>query len=761
MNNPTKENSRSIESNGDLSETASSGKQDARILFLFQAKIGPVAMQLPVKVVLNGLVGIAHIRLELTNESPFLGDMELSFAGLPRVSLDIVPLKLSLAQVPGLSGIIQSSVDSALEMYTMPKKLEMNLGELLMGDGIKRECDACGILLITIHSAHDLERSDIKGKGDAYARVNYTRTSTARTRVTRVIKDELNPRWEQTFSLVVSPQVLAALRSTGTDQSGEEGESVSVEILDSDSTSDDDFLGKATWSLKEIMEEESVGKMNRRQNTLKGLEKNGKGSGTVDWSIGFFEKQPLKGEEEKCQEDEQKEELKHKTKEEIERHKKEVHADLLTKTPPSSEPSLGLLAIQIHGISSLRFKDAESEESFQEAPSSYVEVLLSDRLVFRSRTKMDDAEPCFNAMSEQVCDWRVSSCIFVIRQNTNAGKDGILGVVPIQLSSIFQKASLVTDVYPLAGGRASGRLHLSLLFQSMKIPPSAPRLPASVGLLTVHSLEVQAQRNEVIHRLEGTSASFSTVSAKSHIPSHCVEKVDDLSLDWKMSRSLFMPIYRRDAIALIIKLKTNKSIRGKRTIGIAVMWLNQIEDHKSQKEHGKVHTHELALWDATSNKSNRKYLERNWSSISERDEASVGLKLMGTLNVGLDFSAGVTRFHREASHMAGDSSKVYETWCAMRDAGLTSTSLDDISDGEANGDSSSSSSDETNDSHETKTKRLPLQESGSHGQLFNRLVRRGDEQTTSLKDEIKSKFSRIENRFKTDNDKSKGVETEV
>lgn len=618
MNNPTKENSRSIQSNGDLSEVASQGKQDARILFLFQAKIGPVAMQLPVKVVLNGLVGIAHIRLELTNESPFLGAMELSFAGLPRVSLDIVPLKLSLAEVPGLSGIIQQSVDSALEMYTMPKKLEMNLGELLMGDGIKRDCDARGILLITVHSAHDLERSDVKGKGDAYARVNYSRTSTARTRVTRVIKDELNPRWEQTFSLILSSQVLAALRSTGTNQSGEEGESVCVEILDSDAASDDDFLGKATWSLRDIMDEESAGKMNRRQDTLKGLEKDGKGSGTVDWSIGFFAKMPLQGEEEKTLEEKQKEEMKRKTKEEIERHKQQVHADLLTKTPPTFEPSLGLLGIQIHGISSLRFKDADSEEAFQEAPSSYVEVLLADRLVFRSRTKMDDAEPCFNAMSEQVCDWRVSSCIFVVRQNTNAGKDGILGVVPIQLSSIFQKASLVTDVYPLAGGKASGRLHLSLLFQSLKLPRSAPRLTASVGLLTVHSIEVQSQAQDAIYQLEGTSASFGAVSAKVHIPARYAEKRSDQSLIWKMSRSLYMPIYRRDAIALIVKVKTNKSIRGKKTVGIAVMWLNQIEDHKSQKEHGKVHTYDLALWDASSNKTSRKYLQRNWCSSEFR-----------------------------------------------------------------------------------------------------------------------------------------------
>lgn len=85
--------------------------------------------------------------------------------------------------------------------------------------------------------------------------------------------------------------------------------------------------------------------------------------------------------------------------------------------------------------------------------------------------------------------------------------------------------------------------------------------------------------------------------------------------------------------------------------------------------------------------------------------------------------------------------------------------LGDIPSGEE--DTGSSSDEDSDDSNESKTKRLPLQENSSHGQLFNRLIRKGDDQTTSFKDEIKSNFSRLENKFKTDNDKSKGVETEV
>jgi hypothetical protein len=48
--------------------------------------------------------------------------------------------------------------------------------------------------------------------------------------------------------------------------------------------------------------------------------------------------------------------------------------------------------------------------------------------------------------------------------------------------------------------------------------------------------------------------------------------------------------------------------------------------------------------------------------VSERDEAKVGLKMMGTMKIGMSFYTGVTRLHERASQLAGDSAKVYEAW---------------------------------------------------------------------------------------------------
>ncbi|UZJ53850.1 hypothetical protein CBS101457_003170 [Exobasidium rhododendri] len=765
--NPTKENTRKIESDGDLPETTSKG-QDARILFLFQVKLGPTALQLPVKVVLNGLVGIAHVRLELTNCSPFMGDMAISFVGLPRVSLDVVPLKLSLAEVPGLSGLIQSSVDSALEMYTLPKSLKLNMGEMLVGDGIKRESDACGIVLVTIHSAHDLERSDLIGVGDPYARISWTRTTTVNTKVTRVIMNDLNPIWEQTFALVVSPQVLAALHSTGLGAESGQGESVCVEIFDSDTSSEDDFMGRAKWSLQDALSDADKGKMHRREDSLSTQNGSGQCGGRISWSVGYFPKKEISDDQQnKETKDEKVEEGK-----EAESKPTEETKPAIERFSPSVTPSLGILSIQIHGITSLKFKGASADEALEEAPSSYVEVLLANRFVFKSRTKMDDGEPYFNAITEQVCDWRSSSCVFVVRENKVAGKNAILGVVPIQLHDAFQKSSLVTETYPMAGGIGSGRLRLSLLFRSLEIPKSAPLLPASVGLLTVHALRVNVREADTLDDLQHSSLDLSTVSAKAHLSSRQYSKTGDESCEWQMEGPICLPIYRREATAMIVKMRLKKTaLQKKQTIVIAVLWLNQIPDEDGSDQNLATRTFELALWDVRSNKQRRKHLERNWTSRTERDETKIGMRLRGTLQVQLDFHPGMTRLHAKANKSAGDSSKVYEAWCAVDEAGLgdQSKALENIPpDPNASGDNSSDESDKDGKHKEGKDEFVTavknkegMNTSGSRGQLINRFVRRGDHETTSIKDEIRDNFTLLKNKFHTDNDKSNGVETEV
>ena len=121
-----------------------------------------------------------------------------------------------------------------------------------------------------------------------------------------------------------------------------------------------------------------------------------------------------------------------------------------------------------------------------EPPSSYVEVLLNDHLVFRTRTKQLTPIPYYNAVAERfVRDWRLGQITFVVRDERNMENDPILGLVHIRLKDAFEDHSQITQWFPLVGGLGWGRIHLSLLFK-----PVDMRLPRGISGYEVATLYV-------------------------------------------------------------------------------------------------------------------------------------------------------------------------------------------------------------------------------------------------------------------------------
>lgn len=118
-------------------------------------------LPLPVWVEIKGFVGKVRARVQLTSDPPFVKDVTFTFCGLPRVGIEVVPLHINTSHIPFISSIIESSIDAAVGEFVMPSSLTLDVGEMLMGDNIKREVLALGVVVVCIHSATDLERQDI------------------------------------------------------------------------------------------------------------------------------------------------------------------------------------------------------------------------------------------------------------------------------------------------------------------------------------------------------------------------------------------------------------------------------------------------------------------------------------------------------------------------------------------------------------------------------------------------------------------------
>ena len=83
--------------------------------------------------------------------------------GLPKVEVSVVPLSKRLPNVldlPLISSFVQSAIAAAANEYVAPKSLTLNLAQILMGDGVKKDTVTVGILMIKIHHAIGLKAQD-------------------------------------------------------------------------------------------------------------------------------------------------------------------------------------------------------------------------------------------------------------------------------------------------------------------------------------------------------------------------------------------------------------------------------------------------------------------------------------------------------------------------------------------------------------------------------------------------------------------------
>lgn len=502
-------------------KTVTSKSRNAHLLIKFWVGLRKIAtVPLPVLVEIKGMVGTVRARVQLTPDPPFFKNVTFTFMGLPRVGVDVIPLHINTTNIPVLSGFIQSSMDAAMGEYCAPSSLTMDVGEMLMGDNIKREVHALGVVLVYIHSATDLEKQDVQGSSDPYCTLQLAKAGKV-LYATRVALNDLSPRWEERHVILITPEAISAR------------EKISIGLWDSDRFSADDMLGRAEVDLQALVKR--PGRMFRRTDTLIGLTQEMSKQGNIEWSLGYFAKVPNRRrlDDSGAQQRERKEaeKVEKQDPDAVEVQEEDVGTDApsndedadstgeifsdnhkssanisdyddkqnakqtrniehgVSFEPPSPALPSGILSMQVHSVAQLECIDTrssgsdskqrgmngapgqdvegvENEEDTATSPSSFFRIILNDETVFRSRTKTLSSNPFFNAGTERfIRDWRRTLVMFVVYDSRLREEDAILGVVPIKLTDLFRETSQVTTVFPLAGGVGRGQMRMSLLFR--------------------------------------------------------------------------------------------------------------------------------------------------------------------------------------------------------------------------------------------------------------------------------------------------------
>ncbi|OQO07691.1 hypothetical protein B0A48_07388 [Cryoendolithus antarcticus] len=581
----------------------------------------PGNIKLPVWVDLRGVVGTMRMRLQLTPDPPFFALCTLTFMGQPKVDLSCQPLSkhgLNIMDLPVISNFVKSAVDAAMAEYVAPKSLTLDLKDMLVGDDFKKDTAARGILVVRIRRGYDFKVGDAgiplikEGSADPYVSVGWAKFGKPLWS-TRLLTDEMEPVWEETVYLLITPEQLNV------------DERLRVQLWDSDRLTADDDLGRIEVDLKTLMRDSaSNGKMCPRSDGFRALKAGEDLPGKLDWEIGYFSKvriQPCQLAKQtydteirtmeqlrekvdrickrKLREALVKENREKQDEDELEQQKAQemkMHQDnmMISAPPPEGYPS-GVFSIQIHQITGLELeqtskkaddknaaKDQEEEEG-DTLPSAYCNVMINHRKVFKTRTKPKNAKPFFNAGTERfIPDWQNAEVHVSVRDARVHEDDALLGIVHLSLADVFKHRSQVNGFWPLSGGVGYGRIRLSLVWRSVQLQAPPKALGWELGTLQVKPGITSSSLSQDVTKLRlklGTNLSTAKFSPA---------KEGEHAWSGRKGRSAYLAVSKRYSSCFSIRFR-HKQMIGNNNAAFAVLWLRDIPD-ETEKEI------ELTVW---------------------------------------------------------------------------------------------------------------------------------------------------------------------
>ncbi|KAF4995858.1 hypothetical protein FGRMN_4815 [Fusarium graminum] len=700
-------------------------RERTKDMHLYLAFYLPGNIKVPVWVDLQGIIGTMRMRLQLTPDPPFFALCTLTFLGQPKVNVSCVPLSkhaINIMDVPFISNFVQSAVDAAMAEYVAPKSLTLDLKDMLAGDDFKKDTNAVGVLVVNIKRGYDFKMGDsgiplIKdGSSDGYVSVGWAKFGKVMW-TTRVLENEMEPVWDETCFILVTPQELNI------------DERLRIQLWDSDRLTADDDLGRIEVSIKELMKDDKTnGKISKRTDGFRALKKGDPMPGKLEWSVGYYSKTRMQ----ECQFEKQShdpeirnlDQLKKKTRESSERKlretmfkegrnerdageleqqaaqelKEEQDTMVISAPPPDGYPS-GLLSIQIHNIVGLELErlnkrktahDAEAtdeEDAGEGLPSAYCTVILNHRKTFKTRTKPQNAKPFYNAGCERfIRNWQEAEVFIAVRDARLKEDDPLLGIVHLPLADVFSERSQVMGFWPLTGGIGYGRVRISMVFRSLQL--QAPR-----NLLGWQYGTAEVDPNVTVvdcpENLRSLKLKFRTsISSAKMYPDN---NGNEGAATWKSKRgrSLALAVASRYSSCMSIAFR-DKGLLGDDTAAFAVLWLKDIADEEEKEL-------ELPIWKGDFKRATACCLEE----CGER---------VGTIKLKLTFWSGLGNAHKGWTNRDEHLQNVVEVIETARDnleldhqqkeAGIVDPDSDDSAhrsgstDSESDSDSNSSDTDD-------------------------------------------------------------------
>ncbi|KAK5810747.1 calcium-dependent lipid-binding protein-like [Gossypium arboreum] len=178
---------------------------------------------------------VVRVIFQLAEEIPCISAVVVALLAEPKPRIDYTLKAVggSLTAVPGISDMIDDTVNSIVtDMLQWPHRIVVPIGGIPV-DTSELELKPEGKLTVTVVKANDLKNMEMIGKSDPYVVVHIRPLFKIKT---KVIENNLNPIWNETFELIAEDR---------------ETQELTVEVFDQD-IGQDKRLGIAKFRLIEL-----------------------------------------------------------------------------------------------------------------------------------------------------------------------------------------------------------------------------------------------------------------------------------------------------------------------------------------------------------------------------------------------------------------------------------------------------------------------------------------------------------------------------
>ncbi|EER96263.1 hypothetical protein BDA96_02G119700 [Sorghum bicolor] len=197
--------------------------------------VDAVVASLPIQLKDLQVYTVIRVIFQLSEDIPCISAVVVALLADPEPKIDYTLKAIggSLTAVPGLSDMIDDTVNSIVsDMLLWPHRHVVKLGVNV--DTSDLELKPQGRLSVTVVKATSLRNKEMIGKSDPYVKLYVRPMFKVKT---KVIDDELNPEWNETFDLIVEDK---------------ETQSVIFEVYDEDKLQQDKRLGVAKLAVNPL-----------------------------------------------------------------------------------------------------------------------------------------------------------------------------------------------------------------------------------------------------------------------------------------------------------------------------------------------------------------------------------------------------------------------------------------------------------------------------------------------------------------------------